>query len=175
MAQLVMTVLAVALAALLMAGGVTYFSSDTGTRIETVNSLRAQHSAIMGALSSYRLANNGHVPGSIGSFSGYMPEGEVPAFPRGDGIVSWKMSSILQGTDRRMVLCLERGPSPAGSGIGSGIAAFVNETAKRYPGEVRIGASCTDTDEQVCPGDGCRSVTAADFTDAGRAVIFGRL
>ena len=78
-------------------------------------------------------------------------------------------------TDRRMVLCLERGPSPAGSGIRSGIAAFVNETAKRHPGEVRIGALCTDTDEQVCPGDGCRSVTAADFTDAGRAVIFGRL
>lgn len=144
MMQLVLTVLAIGLAALLAVGGINYFSTDIGVRVEVAQGLRAQHDVMTAALTNYRLANNGYIPMSVESLTGFLPDGKVPAFPKTPAAFTWSISKDSAGS--RYWLCLRAGPKvlPAEPVVPSrvardGVASFVRDRAAKFPGTVFYG------------------------------------
>jgi len=139
MMQLLLTVMAIGLAALLAVGGINYFSTDIGVRVEMSQALRAQHDAIAGAVSSYRTANNGFVPRSVDTLKGYLPEGKVPEFPKGHKPFLWTIDKSPTGDVRG--LCLTRTHGEASRGMLEGVISFAKDRAARFPGTVSYGTS----------------------------------
>lgn len=146
MMQLVLTVLAIALAALLAVGGINYFSTDIGVRVEIAQSLRAQHDSLTAAVSNYRMANNGYIPTSVDSLKGFLPDGKVPAFPKYKDSYSWSISKSADGKD--YWLCLTANGTPLKT-ANDGVASFVKDMERRYKDSVYFGMS-----EAVMPAHG---------------------
>lgn len=149
MMQLVLTVLAIALAALLAVGGINYFSTDIGVRVEVAQSLRAQHDSLTAAVSNYRMANNGYIPTSVDSLKGFLPDGKVPAFPKYKDAYSWSISKSADGKD--YWLCLTAN-DPSRKTANEGVVSFVRDMERKYDGSVYFGIS-----EAAMPahGNGC--------------------
>lgn len=145
MTHLIITVMAIILAALLAVGGISYFSTDIGFRVSVQQALRTQHDAILTAVSSYRTANNGFVHSDIERLNGYLPDGRIPTLPGGAEPFVWaidKDGSSFRG------LCLKRPePEDGGSlpsidrGFAQGLVSFVKDQAARHPGKVKVGKS----------------------------------
>lgn len=140
MMQLVLTVMAIGLAALLVAGGINYFSTDIGVRVEVAQALRAQHDSISAAVSTYRSANNGFVHHDIARLKPYLPGNEIPGFPRKNQPLSW---SVLKNGDKYEALCLSKDAgAELGRAAAEGFATFASDHARKLPNKVRIGNAC---------------------------------
>lgn len=140
MMQLLITVMAIGLAALLAVGGINYFSTDIGVRVEVSQGLRSQHDAIAGAVSSYKTANNGFVPGDIKRLAGYLPNGKAPEFPIAGQPFKWKLHKS-GSTD---LLCLFRDGGSPGRGAVEGIVSFARSRVSQHPGSLTYGLGCED-------------------------------
>jgi hypothetical protein len=162
MMQLIITVMAIGLAALLAVGGVTYFSTDIGHRIAVQQALRSQHDAIVTAVSSYRTANNGFVHPDVARLEKYLPEGRLPRIPGGEESFSWSIEKN-NATGQFLGLCLNRESGAIDRGVAQGVASFAQDRAARYPGSVIYGTRggsgpCGMTQ----PPDGSPQVVAKD-------------
>jgi len=137
MMQLILTVLAIALAALLAVGGINYFSTDIGVRVEVAQGLRAQHDIMTAALTNYRLANNGYIPTSVDSLTGFFPDGKVPTFPKTPDAFTWSISKDSAGS--RYWLCLRAGSVIPSRVAREGVASFVRDRAAKSLGPIYYG------------------------------------
>jgi hypothetical protein len=82
MMSLLIVILAITLSALVVFGGVSYFSHDFGVRTETSTVLKANYETIISGIMNYRTVNNGVMPQTIDLIVGYLPYGKIPQFPR---------------------------------------------------------------------------------------------
>jgi len=143
MFQLVTVAIAITLAAFVIIGGISYFDSNTGVRLQVQQSLASHLEGIGAAIGSYRSANNGFLPSSnIQAIAGNLPGGEVPSVPQDDNL-KWK----LQGGN----LCLERlNADDMNTAVKAGTALFVSAASRARPaGSVKVGRSCTDVDAVI--------------------------
>jgi hypothetical protein len=140
MMQILMVVMAIGLASLLVVGGINYMNADLGTRIKVTQGLMTQYESLNSGISSYRSANGGMAPGTVGRLSAYLVGGEVPRSPVGTETLAWEMSKLDDGN---RVLCLTGNTAELDSAVTSAVAAFVDEAARR-DGEraVAVGADC---------------------------------
>lgn len=89
MMHLIITVMAIALAALLTVGGIHYFDGGSGTRILVSRSFETQLDAISIAVSAYKASNNGMTPPTSAEtvesdprIKGFLPWGKLPPQPK---------------------------------------------------------------------------------------------
>jgi len=142
--QLVITVIGIALAALLVIGGANYIHGDLGTRIVVQRTLDTQRDAILTAVAAYRASNSGLEPaqGVIDEahpIAGFLPEGRVPSFTSTMTGLRWNNLNSPTG------LCLDyTGDTPVDDGVLNGILRFARSHAERNPGTVSLGADCED-------------------------------
>ncbi|TLX16875.1 hypothetical protein [Rhizobium sp. MHM7A] len=163
MFQLVTVVIAITLSAFVVIGGISYFNSDTGVRLQVQQSLNSQLEGIAAAIGSYRSENNGFLPSSnIDAIAGNLPGGKIPTLSQDDEL-KWK----LQGGN----LCLERlNSSDMNTAVKAGTTMFVSAASRARPaGTVKVGSSCTDSQAFVWDA----SSNAADLEKNNTiAVIF---
>lgn len=154
MMQLVLTVMGIALAALLAVGGINYFSTDIGLRVEVSQGLRAQHDALAAAISNYGIANNGYVPVAIERLKGFLPDGKVPEFPRLPKAFTWSISKSQDGSKHWLCLAANGVSSPSRAAR-EGVASFVRDLTNKFPGTVYYGLPVANAKEYGCglPGD----------------------
>lgn len=158
MTQLIITVMAIVLAAIFAVGGLTYFSTNIGVRVSVQHALRSQHGAILTAVSSYRTANNGYVHPDIKRLHAYMPDGRMPVFPGGGNPFVWSIEK--DGNGQFLGLCLNRPEgeqSPLDNGVAQGVVAFVTDRAAR--GTVSYGRR-PEGNTDPCAMAGGREVTS---------------
>lgn len=141
MFQLVTVVIAITLSAFVVIGGISYFNSDTGVRLQVQQTLGSHLEGLGAAIGSYRSANNGFLPSSdidsIAVIAGNLPSGKIPTVSQDDKL-KWK----LQGGN----LCLERlQANDMNSAVKAGTTMFVAAASRERPaGSVKVGRSCTD-------------------------------
>jgi hypothetical protein len=143
MFQLVTVVIAITLSAFVVIGGISYFNSDTGVRLQVQQSLNSQLEGISAAIGSYRSENNGFLPSSnIEVIAGNLPGGRIPKLSQDDGL-NWR----LEGGN----LCLERlNASTMNAAVKAGTTMFVTNASRgRSAGLIKVGSSCTDTNATV--------------------------
>ena len=143
MFQLVTVVIAITLSAFVVIGGISYFNSDTGVRLQVQQTLTSQLEGISAAIGSYRSENNGFLPSSnIDAIAGNLPGGRIPKLSQDEGL-TWK----LQGGN----LCLERlNASSMNDAVKAGTAMFVaNANRGRAAGLIKVGSSCSDINAVV--------------------------
>jgi hypothetical protein len=144
--QLIAVVLAIGMTALIVAGGVSYFNGDTGTRIQTQQQLQGHFDGLATAISTYRSANNNFLSPNIGSLTGLLPNAAIPRLSTAPDAFSWSIATVPAGGSDR-VLCFSTVTlSGVSKGVVLGIAAFIDNAARTRIGLVaEAGASCTTT------------------------------
>ena len=142
MSQILYVVMAISLASLLTFGGISYFNSDTSTRLIVSRGLISQYEAITSGISSYRLANNGLLPESIDQFKGYMHQGEVPSFGEKSDIYSWTVGTLSGNS----IACVSI-PSDKSLAVSSALA-FAQDAKSKKANPI-VGESCGSGDEYV--------------------------
>lgn len=138
MFQLVVIVMAVALASVLVVAGVPYFDSSTGMKLKTQHILQGEFEGIVSAASAYKNNHGGFLPpDNISALAGLLPNGSVPVLSEDRGVI-W---SLAAGS-----ICLSRDNADAISdGVQKGINAFAQNIVKSQQGvNVFIGSSCTE-------------------------------
>lgn len=139
MFQLIMTVMAIALTALLVFGGMNYMNSDIGNHTRTVSSLHTHFDTLTMGVSSYRQLNHGHPPSSISKLTGFVPENIINVFPRGVNYLEWE---INEGK-----YCLKRNSDFSMNfprGVSTGVALFAVQKALSIKGKIEIGTDCNN-------------------------------
>lgn len=165
MFQLVTVVIAITLSAFVVIGGISYFNSDTGVRLQVQQSLNSQLEGISAAIGSYRSENNGFLPSSnIEAIAGNLPGGNIPKLSQDENL-NWK----LQGGN----LCLERlNAGDMNDAVKAGITMFVaNASRGRSAGLIKVGSSCTDTKAVVWDANS----NAADLVKNNTVAIIFKL
>jgi hypothetical protein len=162
MFQLVTVVISITLTAFVIIGGISYFNSDTGVRLQVQQTLSSQLEGIGAAIGSYRSENNGFLPSSnIDAIAGNLPGGKVPTLPQ-DVKMEWK----LEGGN----LCLERhNANEMNTAVKAGTTMFVSTASRARPsGSVKVGNGCADPHAVVWDA----SRNAADLEKNTIAIIF---
>jgi hypothetical protein len=139
MFQLVTVLIAITLSAFVIIGGLSYFNSDTGVRLQVQQALDSQLEGIGAAIGSYKSMNSGFLPSSnIEAIAGNLPGGRIPKITQ-DEALTWK----IQGGN----LCLERlNASGMNNAVKAGTTMFVSAASRSRPaGTVKVGSSCTDS------------------------------
>lgn len=140
MFQLLTVVIAITLSAFVIIGGLSYFSSDTGVKLQVQQALNSQLEGISAAIVTYRSLNNGFLPSSnIEAIAGNLPGGKVPKIAQ-DEMLIWK----LQDGN----LCLERiNAGHMNNAVKVGTAMFAAAASRSRPsGTVKVGSNCADND-----------------------------
>lgn len=136
MMSLLIVILAITLSAIVVFGGVSYFSHDLGIRTETAAVVKANYETIVSAIVNYRTVNNGRMPAAFDDLVGYLPNGKTPIFPKykiSDQPYLWKLEGRY--------LCLYRAAgNPIAMGIDAGISNFVNSLSRYHT--IKIGPTC---------------------------------
>lgn len=173
MMQLIVTVLAIGLAALLAAGGINYFSTDIGVKVEVSQALKAQHDAIAGAISSYRMANNGFVSSDLDRLKGFLPDGKIPAFPHGEEVFKWSIEKDA-ATGQVIGLCLTRSASTVSKGAAEGLIAFAKDRQRLSPddGAVLYGVDCSNAETGTAIGETGQPLDYGAILNPPGAAIF---
>lgn len=144
MYQLIVAVFAIAIAATLVAGGVTYLNTDIGVRSATADSVVAGERAFNLALGAYRVANSGAVPGKmtwLSDLAPYFPAGHATLLeggrlggvmlpPRG---MTWIYD--LDGAGKPFLCLRNEDGVQIGQAVHDGLAGIVGRTAG-YLGKV---------------------------------------
>jgi hypothetical protein len=138
--------------ALIVAGGVSYFNSDTGTRIETQQQLQGHFDGLATAIATYRSANNNFLSPNIASVAGLLPGGEVPKLSTAPDTFAWSIATIPAGgsnfTELRLLCFSTTNLSAVSRGVMLGIAAFADNVGRSRGGTtIAAGASCTNATE----------------------------
>lgn len=138
MMALIVVVMAIALSALVVFGGVSYYSHDIGVRTETAAVVRANYEALVSGVLNYKSVNNGLMPENIEQLAGFLPNGKIPQFPKYSRDVQpyqWK----IEGDH----LCLYRTPSnQINVGIDRGIWTFADALSRSQT--IKVDANCVD-------------------------------
>lgn len=146
MAQLVIVVMSVMLAAIVVAGGINYLHGDIGVRTDVAQRVGTMASVLETAFRSYRIANRGALPtpGEVrgagdpdqawqAELSSYLP-GSIDA-PNG---MMWDyLDNGEAGVSR--ILCLH------GSGISKAQYAGLSSASDRLP-DTTLTKNCLDTE-----------------------------
>lgn len=136
MMSLLIVILAITLSALVVFGGVSYFSHDFGIRTEASTILKANYETIVSGIMNYRTVNNGMMPETIDLIAGYLPFGKIPQFPRynvSSQPYLWKIEGDY--------VCLYRtAANPVVLGIDAGLSSFITSLAKSR--SIKIGQTC---------------------------------
>ena len=157
MYQLIVAVFAIAIAATLVAGGVTYLNTDIGVRSATADSGVAGERAFNLALGAYRVANSGAVPGKmtwLSDLAPYFPAGHATLLeggrlggvmlpPRG---MTWIYD--LDGAGKPFLCLRNEDGVQIGQAVHDGLAGIVGRTAG-YLGKVCGGEPNLVYDGQV--------------------------
>jgi len=155
--QLIVAVFAIAIAATLVAGGVTYLNTDIGVRSATADSVVAGERAFNLALGAYRVANSGAVPGKmtwLSDLAPYFPAGHATLLeggrlggvmlpPRG---MTWIYD--LDGAGKPFLCLRNEDGVQIGQAVHDGLAGIVGRTAG-YLGKVCGGEPNLVYDGQV--------------------------
>lgn len=146
MMHLIITVLAILLAALVAVGGINYFKTDVGNRLILTRELQSQRDAILAALASHRIANDGRLPhaGEIPSerLGGYLPRGVLPG-TRATMAFQWR---IAEGG----ALCV-RNTQPIDDTAVDGVIAFARKESTAAS-TVVIASECVSSVPSSCEG-----------------------
>lgn len=138
MMALIVVVIAIMLSALVVFGGVSYFSHDLGLRTETATVVRANYEMLNTGLSNYQMANNGLSPDTLDRLAGYLPHGSVPVFPKYPPSAQpfhWKIES---GD-----LCLYRTSSDQiVLGVDRGVWTFIEAIGRSEVVKIKVGSNC---------------------------------
>jgi hypothetical protein len=143
MFQLITVVIAITLSAFVIIGGISYFNSDTGVRLQVQQTLASQLEGLSAAIGSYKSANNGFLPSSnIDAIAGNLPGGKIPKISQ-DEQLKWK----IEGRN----LCLERlNANNMNAAVRAGTTMFVSAASRARPeGSVKVGNSCGDKNATV--------------------------
>ncbi len=157
MYQLIVAVFAIAIAATLVAGGVTYLNTDIGVRSATADSVVAGERAFNLALGAYRVANSGAGPGKmtwLSDLAPYFPAGHATLLeggrlggvmlpPRG---MTWIYD--LDGAGKPFLCLRNEDGVQIGQAVHDGLAGIVGRTAG-YLGKVCGGEPNLVYDGQV--------------------------
>ncbi len=148
MFQLIIVVLAIGMTALIVAGGVSYFNSDTGTRVQTQQEMQGHFDGLATAIATYRSANNNFLSSNISALSGLLPGGAVPKLSTAGDSFEWTIATIPTGgpnyTDLRLLCFSTSKLDYVSRGVMLGIAAFADNLAKTRGGTtIAAGATCT--------------------------------
>ncbi len=157
MYQLIVAVFAIAIAATLVAGGVTYLNTDIGVRSATADSVVAGERAFNLALGAYRVAKSGAVPGKmtwLSDLAPYFPAGHATLLeggrlggvmlpPRG---MTWIYD--LDGAGKPFLCLRNEDGVQIGQAVHDGLAGIVGRTAG-YLGKVCGGEPNLVYDGQV--------------------------
>ncbi len=157
MYQLIVAVFAIAIAATLVAGGVTYLNTDICVRSATADSVVAGERAFNLALGAYRVANSGAVPGKmtwLSDLAPYFPAGHATLLeggrlggvmlpPRG---MTWIYD--LDGAGKPFLCLRNEDGVQIGQAVHDGLAGIVGRTAG-YLGKVCGGEPNLVYDGQV--------------------------
>lgn len=148
MFQLIAVVMAIAVTAFVVVGGVSYFNADTGTRIKTQQMLQGHFDGLATAISTYRSANNDFLADDIAALNGLLPGGSVPRLSTAPDAFNWSLATLPaagEGYRDVRVLCFSTTDIDAVStGVMLGIASFLNNVMNtRGNTSVEAGAVCT--------------------------------
>lgn len=149
MFQLIVVVLAIGMTALIVAGGVSYFNADTGTRIETQQQLQGHFDGLATAIATYRSSNNNFLSPNIASVAGLLPGGEIPKLSTASNTFAWSIATIPGGgnnfTDLRLLCFSTTNLSAVSRGVMLGVAAFADNVARSRGGTtIAAGPNCTN-------------------------------
>jgi hypothetical protein len=149
MFQLIVVVLAIGMTALIVAGGVSYFNSDTGTRIQTQQQLQGHFDGLATAIATYRGSNNNFLSPNIENLAGLLPGGEVPQLSTAPDRFIWSIATIAGGgsnfTDLRLLCLSTTNLSGVSRGVMLGVAAFADNVARSRGGTtLSVGESCVN-------------------------------
>lgn len=150
MVNLFITVLAIALAALVVAGGINYLDTDLLIRVDHGNLLQRQHQTYVNGVSSFRTANNGNLPTSLEQLAGFIPKESLPEEP-----FKWSLVNRTLCVD---VLAQETTPK----GVLSAFILFSVQKARINAG---ISPGSTDMAEVELVSDGADCSRVANGTD----------
>ena len=145
MAQLVIVVMSVVLAAIVVAGGINYMHGDIGVRTDVAQRVGTTSSILETAFRSYRIANRGALPtpGELrnpgdadeawqAELADYLPSSiDTP-----NGMI-WDFMEIPAGAGTALILCLH------GDGISKAQHAGLLAASKKLP-ETLITKGCLD-------------------------------
>lgn len=148
MFQLIVTVMSIGLTALVIAGGVSYFNSDTGTRVETQHQMQGHFDGISTAIATYRTSNNGYLAPGIESIYGLLPGGTQPKLSAAPNDFAWSFENAADPDDyEHRFLCFStQSFSKVGKGVLLGLAAFADKIATTRSGlVVELGSTCSTT------------------------------
>lgn len=165
MMHILYAVIAIALTCLVAFGGVSYIHSEAPVRAVASRGLTGQYEAILLGVSSYRTENNGLMPQSIESFSGFLPNGAIPSFGTASQGFEWSMAK-LDG-EQSPVLCLKVDTSKIAHFDSASM--FARETLRRGNGrvDVTVGAACGEglpfDEVSAPPGAGIAVFTIRGF------------
>lgn len=175
MMQLVIVVLAIALAALLAVGGISYIDLGSVTRTISGSDFRVGKDAILVAVSSYKTTHNGSLPRADtfeADIAKYMPRGEFRIrMPVGAGDFHWVAASL---PDHRAAICLENQTKidSLNSTLIENVISFAkNEAGRSYAGDVHLASACDATITVTEPAKMDRSALSSDKSIAVRFAI----
>ncbi|CAH1690250.1 conserved hypothetical protein [Hyphomicrobiales bacterium] len=138
MYQLIVAVFAIAIAATLVAGGVTYLNTDIGVRSATADSVVAGERAFNLALGAYRVANSGAVPGKatwIADLAPYFPAGHATLLDGGrlGGVMlppkGMRWVYDLDGSGKPFLCLRNDDGAQIGQAVHDGLASVLGRTA----------------------------------------------
>lgn len=165
MMHILYAVIAIALTCLVTFGGVSYMRAEAPIRALASRGLTGQYEALLLGISSYRNANNGITPKDFDSFSGFLPNGDVPSFGTAAEGFKWTVETL--NGEPAPVLCLE---VDAKMDVRFDSAAmFAREALRRGGGRVSVsvGDACGEgqpfSDSSVPPSDGPVFLTVRGF------------
>lgn len=138
MMALLVVVMAIALSAVVVFGGVSYFSHDLGMRTETAAVVKANYETLVSGVLNYKSVNNGLMPATMEQLSGFLPNGRVPQFPKFSRDAQPYQWKIEEG-----YLCLYRSPSnQIYTGIDSGVWSFIDSLSRSQ--SIKVDTNCVD-------------------------------
>jgi hypothetical protein len=165
MMHILYAVIAIALTCLVTFGGVSYMRADAPVRAVASRGLTGQYEALLLGISAYRNVNNGIMPKDINSFSGFLPNGDIPSF--GTAAEGFKWTVETPNGEMVPVLCLE---VDAKLDVRFDSAAmFAREALRRGGGRVSVsvgtecGAGQPFTDNSAPPSEGVAFLTIRGF------------
>lgn len=146
MVNLFITVLAIALAALFVAGGINYINTDLLIKIDHSHMLQRQYQMYVNGISTYRNANNGYIPSSINALKGFIPE-----IPASAGKFGWSING--------RTLCLQKeNEAVLSDGILMSVFTFAKQRKDQGGVEINYGSSCADA------ASGTKEISDGGFT-----------
>ncbi|MBY3433139.1 hypothetical protein HFN89_02950 [Rhizobium laguerreae] len=165
MMHILYAVIAIALTCLVTFGGISYISAEAPVRAVASRGLTSQYEALLLGISAYRNENNGIAPRTIESFSGFLPNGNIPSFGTAEQGFEWSVAR-LDG-EVPPVLCLT--VDTAQSARFDSAALFAREVLRRGGGRiaVSVGAACGEgqpfDDASASPAVGVAVFTIRGF------------